>query len=134
MRVVLAAPNRDLRLALQMFLAEEPGVFLVGVATDASGARALLASARPDLLLLTSDLGEGSAMAFAREARAAGWAPQIILLCRDEDERAEAWATGAVACVSSWDPPERLALAVAAARAATRRGAEAPATNPGAAP
>ncbi len=116
MRVVLAAPNRDLRLALELFLAEEPGVFLAGVATDLAGARALLAAARPDLLLLTWDLDGGAAVAFAREARAAGWTAQVILLCRDEDERAAALAAGATATVSSWDPPERLTRAVADAR------------------
>jgi DNA-binding NarL/FixJ family response regulator len=121
--------NRDLRLALELFLAEEPGVFLAGVATDAAGARALLASVRPELLLLTWDLDGGKAAAFAEETRAAGWAKHIILLCRDEDERAVALAAGATACVSSWDPPQRLAQVVAEAQAAARRGAEAPTAN-----
>jgi DNA-binding NarL/FixJ family response regulator len=130
MRVVLAAPNRDVRLALELFLAEEPGVFVAGVATDAVGARALLASVQPELLLLTWDLDGGSAAAFALEARRAGWAEQIILLCRDESEREAALAAGVTACVSSWDPPERLAHAVANARAAAHSVARAPGTAP----
>ena len=123
MRVVLAVPHRDLRLALELFLAEEPGVFVVGLATDGPSARALLASARPDLLLLTWDLDGCRAVALVREARAAGWVPQIILLCRDEVESADALAAGATATVTSWDPPSRLGEVVAAARAACQDAA-----------
>lgn len=116
MRVVLATSNRDLRLALELFLVEEPGVFLAGVATDAGVACALLAAARPDLLLLTWDLDGGAPSELAQEARAAGWTSQVLLLCRDEGERAAALAAGATAAVSSWDPPERLTHALAEAR------------------
>jgi hypothetical protein len=52
MRVVLAVLNRDLRLALELYLGEEPGVLLVGMATDAAGTRALL---KPNILILWGD-------------------------------------------------------------------------------
>lgn len=120
MQVVLAVPHRDLRLALELYLAEEPGVFLVGVTTDAAGTRALTATAHLDLLLMSWDLPGCHPASFITELAAQRMAAGVIVLCADEVARAEALAAGASAAISSWDPPDRLADALAAARVLTR--------------
>ena len=125
MQVVLAVPHRDLRLALELYLAEEPGLFLAGVATDLAGARALLATIKPEMLIMTWDLSEGGSAALAQETRAAAWTNQIIAVCAHDEQRSEALAAGADAVVSSWDGPDRLAEVVDAARRRARNAAPA---------
>lgn len=120
MQVVLAVHHRDLRLALELYLAEEPGVFLVGVATDAAGTRALTTTASPDLLLMSWNLPGCVPAAFVAEFSALPMPAGIIVLCADEASRAEALAAGAAAAISSWDPPAHLSDALAVARVLTR--------------
>ena len=56
MQVVLAVQQRDLGLALQLYLDAEPGLFVVGTATEAASLRALLRTPSPDLVILDWDL------------------------------------------------------------------------------
>ena len=56
MQVVLAVQQRDLGLALQLYLDAEPGLFVAGTATEAASLRALLRTASPDLVILDRNL------------------------------------------------------------------------------
>jgi DNA-binding NarL/FixJ family response regulator len=116
MRVVLAVANPHVRLAVELYLANEPGIFLVAVATDATGTRALLRSVAPDALIVSCDLPDLPVEQLIAEARASGAVRAVIVLCPDEVTCAQAQAAGATATVSSWDRPQALSDAVRSER------------------
>jgi len=112
MRVVLAIQHRDLGLALQLRLDAEPGLFVVGTATEAASLRALLWTARPDLVILDWDLPGYAPIPLLAEAKRPSPSPQIIVLGSDEGMRQEALAAGADAFVLSGDMPDDLLAAI----------------------
>ena len=61
MRLFIADGNSSIRLALQMYLQQEPGIYVTGMATNADGLPAQLEASRPDVLLMDSHL-PGSSM------------------------------------------------------------------------
>ena len=80
MRTLLAIEQRDLRLALELYLDQEPGVIVVGTASEAASLRALLRTARPDLLLLDWDLPGYAPPNLLMEAKRLSSPPHVILL------------------------------------------------------
>jgi DNA-binding NarL/FixJ family response regulator len=112
MDVVLASTQSDLRVALEILLREEPGVQVVGTASEAESLRALLQAARPDLVLLDWDLPCHSPADLVTEAKSLPPGPRVIVLGRDYDTKPAARAAGANAFVLKGDPPRRLLAAV----------------------
>lgn len=80
MRIILAARDADLRLAMQLFLSEEPGVHVIGSASDANGLLALVSSTDPDLVFLDADLPGQSLQDTLSKIRGGGSPPKIVLL------------------------------------------------------
>jgi len=58
-RVLLADQRPDVRLALAILLNKEPGVNVVGSASETEGLLALARSAHPDIVVLDCDLPGG---------------------------------------------------------------------------
>jgi DNA-binding NarL/FixJ family response regulator len=116
MQVVLGIENGDLRLALQLYLDEEPGLFIVGAATEAASLRALLHTASPDLLILGWDLPGYPTVSLLAEVRRLEEPPQVIVLGSDEGARQTALAAGADAYVLIGDLPVDLTSNVRQAR------------------
>jgi DNA-binding NarL/FixJ family response regulator len=112
MQVVLAVQQRDLGLALQLYLDAEPGLFVVGTATEAASLRALLWTASPDLVILEWDLPGYAPVQLLAEIKRPGPSPQIIVLGSDEGMRQEALAAGADAFALSGDLPDDLWAAI----------------------
>ena len=56
MRIVIATADTDLQLAIQLMLSEEPGLKIIGSASDSGGFIALIKSTNPDLALVDWDL------------------------------------------------------------------------------
>ncbi len=56
MRIVLATSDNDLQIAIQLILSEEPGLKIIGSASDSEGFIALINSTHPDLALVDWDL------------------------------------------------------------------------------
>jgi DNA-binding NarL/FixJ family response regulator len=56
MRIVIASGDTDLRLAIQLMLSEEPGIQIIGSASDYQGFIALVKSTLPELVLMDWDL------------------------------------------------------------------------------
>lgn len=112
MQVVLAVRKGDLGLALQLYLDAEPGVFVVGMATEAASLRALLRTAYPDLVLLDWDLPGCAPIKLLAEAKRPGHAPHVIVIGSDAGVRQEAMAAGADAFVLLGDLPGDLMAAI----------------------
>ena len=123
MRVVLAVQHSDLGLALQLYLDAEPGLSVVGTATEAASLRALLWTADPDLVILEWDLPGYAPVQLLAEARQLRRCPQLIVLGRDESVRQEALAAGADAFVLSGDSPVHLMAAIRESRERHQAGA-----------
>jgi len=105
MRVLLAIPDTDLRLAIELALSQEPSVTLAGAASEPAGFQALLHTTQPDLIVLDWSLcgRECTALMAALPHR-----PRVLALVRRTDEQMQALAAGADAAVSLGAPPEHL--------------------------
>ena len=120
MRVLLAVAQPDLRLGIELLLDAEPGVTVVGGASETEGALALVATAHPDVMLLDWDLPGRPCSAVLAEARGADPRPAMVVLGRQARTEEAALAAGADAYVLRGDPPEQLLDAVR--RSCDRRG------------
>ena len=58
MRIILATPEVELRLAIQLLLSEEPNVKIVGTASNSAGVLALIQTTPADLVYLDWDLSD----------------------------------------------------------------------------
>lgn len=116
MKVVLAVRNTRLRLALDLVLSEEPGVTVVGVASETEGLLALAQAARPDLVLLEWGLSGRPTPEVLAEARALTHSLRCLVLGGDPTLEQPALRAGACAFVLIGDPPERLLGALRFAR------------------
>jgi DNA-binding NarL/FixJ family response regulator len=120
MQAVLAIPNPDLRVALELYLAEETGLYVVAAASDAESACALLQTAAPDLLIMSWDLPGSHPARLMKAARSGEPAIDVIVLCVDEVAQASAERAGATAVVTSWGTPRHLSDAVTHVQALRR--------------
>ena len=121
MNVVLAVRQAHARLALELALSEEPGVTIVGTASETEGMLALARTARPDLLVLEWGLPGRPAEAALADARACAAPLWILALGRDAARKPAALRAGACAFVLIGDPAEHLLAAVRQVRAALRQ-------------
>ena len=118
MNILLAVEQANLRLAIELLLNEEPGVKVVGEASESEGLRALIMTTQPDLAILDSDLPGQSFTELLAEIKAQDDAPRLIVLARDPGNRQRVLEAGADAFVVKGDPPEKL---IAAFREVTSR-------------
>jgi len=112
MDILLASVQLDLRLALEMLLHEEPGIDIVGTASETEGLLALIRTTRPDLVILDYDLpGRPCAEALAK-AQTADDRPAIIVMGKEARAEQAALAAGADAFVLKGTPPGQLLAAI----------------------
>jgi DNA-binding NarL/FixJ family response regulator len=125
MRVFLADDHAELHSALRLLLEQEPGMELVGEATNADGLLAAVLAVRPDLLLLDWELPElrvtngGSRLLAALHARLP--ALYVVVLSGRPESNRSALAAGADGFVSKADPPEILLTTLRSARDGVHR-------------
>jgi len=123
MRVLLGTEQPHLRLALELYLSEEPGVAVVGTASETEGLLALIQTTRPDLVLLDWDLPGLPCAQVLGTARSANGQPSFIILGKEAGTEQPALAASADAFVLKGDMPEQLLAAVRRARARAADGA-----------
>lgn len=107
MRVMLADSHTKIRWALRTVIEQEPGLTLVGEASDARNLLLEAQSQQPDLILLEWEL-PGRANGFLSELQSLSHSPQVIVLSSQPQLRNEVLAAGAQAFVSKADAPELL--------------------------
>jgi DNA-binding NarL/FixJ family response regulator len=84
-RVVIAGRRPDVRRALQIRLALEPDVTVVGSTSSAQAALAVLRGVRPDVLLVDVDMEPEAPTAAVRRARALAPGLRVVLLTHHRD-------------------------------------------------
>ena len=107
MRVMMADSHTQIRWALRTVIEEEPGLTLVGEASDARNLLLEAGSQQPDLILLEWEL-PGRANGFLSELRGLSHSPQVIVLSNQPQLRERVLTAGAEAFISKADAPEQL--------------------------
>src|SRR5436189_6004788 len=100
-RVLLMDDHVVMRRGLRMLIESQPGLSVVGEATDRDAAILSAASEQPDIILLDLDLGDESGLDILPELRAAARAARVIVLTgiRDPAEHRQAVRLGAAGMV-----------------------------------
>lgn len=112
MRLFIADGNSSVRLALQMYLQQEPGMYVTGMASTAQGLSAQVQASRPHVLILDSQLPGGSLQDTISEIGKLEFPPKIVVLYLKPEEKETALASGADAFISKRKPPQELQKAV----------------------
>ena len=84
-RVLVVDPDRDAARLHCRLLAQQPGFKVVGVATSASQAAAMLGNLRPHLALLDIALPEGEGLLLLRRLRASGRPLEVVVATASTD-------------------------------------------------
>lgn len=111
MRLVLAAGQLNFRLALELLLSEQPGVDIVGTASECAGLSALVQTTKPDLILAEWDLPGISLPKIIGEADSLQPPPMIMILINENSSYQTALQAGANAVVLKGISPDVLLAA-----------------------
>ena len=108
MLILLATERADLRLSIELLLSEEPGVIIVGAASETEGMLALLDNTHPDLLIVEWDLPGRRLAEIVPQIRANTPCIHILALGNESSLLDAALKAGADDYVVKGDPPEQL--------------------------
>jgi DNA-binding NarL/FixJ family response regulator len=108
MRIFIADADRELRIALQMLLHQEPGMHVTGIAVQTEGLAEQVAASHPDVLLVDWHLPGGSTAEVLAELRQSVYCPLIIVMSVHAEAEQEAMASGADLFVAKNEPPAEL--------------------------
>jgi DNA-binding NarL/FixJ family response regulator len=108
MRLFIADGNSSVRLSLQMYLQQEPGLYVTGMASEAEGLCAQLEASQPDVLLLDSHLPGATMQGLLTDIRGLESPPKIVVLSIKPEDKEPAISAGADAFSSKNAPPEEL--------------------------
>lgn len=112
MRVLIADRRKDVRQALSLLLTQEPGICVVGDASDSQELLVRLEALCPDVVLVDCAL-PGQPMAdLLAEIHTCSSSPQVIVLCSETETRRAALAAGAHTFVDKTEHPKRLLTAL----------------------
>jgi DNA-binding NarL/FixJ family response regulator len=112
MRIILAIGEMDLRLAIGLLLSEEPGLNIVGSASDTEGLLAMAKTNCPDLVLLDWELPGRAVIEVVNDIKSLECYPKLVVLGTQPELKGAALNAGADDYVCSGDPPEHLLAAV----------------------
>ena len=113
-RVMLIDDHVVMRMGLRMLIETQPGLRVVGEATDRSAAIANVIHEQPDIILLDLDLGDESGLELLPELRAAAKAAHVIVLTgvRAPEEHQQAVRLGATGIVLKEQAVDTLVQAI----------------------
>jgi DNA-binding NarL/FixJ family response regulator len=112
MRILLADDQEQVRSALRFLLEQEPGVDVVGEASEVQDLLAQAAEVQPNLVLFDWELPGPQAAEVLSALRSCCPHVRVIALSGWPEARREALSAGIDAFVSKGDPPEQLLRAV----------------------
>ena len=108
MRILVADEQSKVRYALRVLLRQQPGLDIVGEATDTEDLLAKARAASPDLVLVHWGLRGLVASDLVPALRQINDDLRVVALSARPEARCAALAAGADAFVFKVDPPERL--------------------------
>ena len=108
MRLLLAAGQADLRLSLELLLSEQPGVEIVGSASESDGLLALIQTSKPDIILTEWNLPGRSLATILPERERSLHHPKTIVLTASNRDCRVAIEAGADAVVLKGASPDFL--------------------------
>ena len=108
MRLLLATAQPDLRLSLELLLSEQPGVEIVGAASESDGLVALTRTTDPDLVVTEWDLPGRAMSKTITELHHFRRPPVVLLLIGDISSNEEVIDSGADAVIAKGSPPDHL--------------------------
>ena len=108
MRLFIADVDKELRLALQLMLHQEPGMHVTGMAVQAPGLLAQIAASEPDVLLLDWHLPGMLITELVADLRGLELPPKIIVISVRPEDKDEAMAAGADGFIGKNAPPDEL--------------------------
>lgn len=107
-RVLLADSEPRVRYALRVLLEQSPSTSVEGLAADAAELRTMLATARPDVIIVDWSLSGLEESGSIRALRRACPTAKVIVLSSRPECRQAALSAGADEFISKVEPPERL--------------------------
>lgn len=124
MKVLLATQSIDLRLALELFLREQPGMTVVGTSASSEGVLALLKTLEIDLIIMAWDLPGVPSVAILAAARTLPNPPRFLVLGKCGEDEYAAVAAGVDRFVLVGDPPHALFDAITSLRTRVINGVD----------
>jgi DNA-binding NarL/FixJ family response regulator len=108
MRMLLATADPDLRLSLELLFDEQPGVQVVGTASEGDSLRALMHTSRSQLILADWDLPGLPLPVVIAEAHQIQPPIATIVMVNSSEGVEPARASGADATILKGTPPDHL--------------------------
>ena len=108
MHILLGIGNAQLRFSLEFLISQEPGVDVVGEASETEGLLALIKTSHPDLVLFEQHLPGRPFNSLLAEICHHQPAPYLMVLSRDRKDEDAILAAGVDAFLVEGDPPEEL--------------------------
>jgi DNA-binding NarL/FixJ family response regulator len=91
-----------------MYLQQEPGLYVTGMASEAEGLPAQIEASQPDVLLLDSFLPGATMQSLLTDIRGLESPPKVVVLSIKPEDKEPAISAGADAFSSKNAPPEEL--------------------------
>jgi DNA-binding NarL/FixJ family response regulator len=108
MRLFIADGNSANRLALQLYLHQEPGLYVIGMTAEARSLLAQVEASQPEILLLDWQLPGATMPELLTGIRKLEGAPEVIVLSVNPEVEVPALAAGAIAFINKNAPPDAL--------------------------
>ncbi len=108
MHILLGMKEADSRLSLELLLSEEPGVTVIGEASETEGLLALIHTSQPDLVILEQDLPGRPVADLLADIRGLADPPRLIVQSKELRAKSTILEAGADAIVIQGDPPDKL--------------------------
>ena len=108
MRVFIADTRSEARIALMIYLRQEPGIYITGMAVEAQGLSAQVEATQSDVVLLDWHLPGQAVSEVIAELKTLEQRPEIIVLSVRPEVESEAISAGADAFVTKAASPDRL--------------------------
>jgi DNA-binding NarL/FixJ family response regulator len=109
-RVFIAEADKEMRLALQVLLHQEAGVYVTGMAVQTKGLVEQVTASEPDVLLLDWHLPGDPVLGLLGDIHALKERPKIVALSVRCEEESEILASGADYFICKDSSPDKLNL------------------------
>jgi DNA-binding NarL/FixJ family response regulator len=108
MRIFIADKSNELRLGLQIFLTQTPGMNVIGMAVKVAGLVDQVRASEAEVLLVNWHLVNSSSPSVLSQLRAIQPRPKVVVMTASQTASALALSAGADAAYWTQEPPNEL--------------------------